>query len=202
MKTLKKHLFTLLVVAIMFCLAPLAKNVLPVDVDLFAVEASAEEIVDYGQCGDNAYWTLDDDGTLIISGEGDMWNYNWDNVSPFYSSYTKRIIIENGITSIGDYAFWDLLRLTSIKIPNSVTRIGVSAFNDCSNLTSVTIPDGVISIGNYAFHNCDSLMSIIIPNSVTSIGKEAFFHCISLTSITIPDSVTSIGGYAFYFCES
>ena len=92
--------------------------------------------------------------------------------------------------------------IANIVIPDGVTKIGDYAFLWCSNLISITIPDSVTSIGCYAFENCTGLTSITIPNSVTSIGYRAFCHCESLTSITIPDSVTSIGPAAFCGCNN
>ena len=176
---------------------------------------------------DNLTWKLYEDGTLNISGKGAMKDYSYDsNQSPVYNnSNVKKVVIEDGVTSIGTYAFYDCSSLTSITIPNSVTSIGDSAFSNCyyltnitipnsvtsienyafrscSSLTSITIPDGVTGIGEAAFRNCSSLTSITIPDSVTSIGESAFESCWNLTSITIPDSVTSIGNYAFYNCNS
>ena len=87
------------------------------------------------------------------------------------------VIIPDGVTSIGDGAFFYCSSLTSITIPNSVTSIGNYAFCDCSSLTSITIPDGVTSIGNYAFEGCSNLKSIAIPNSVTFIGSSVFNLC-------------------------
>ena len=110
-------------------------------------------------------------------------------------------MIPNGVTSIGDSAFWGCSSLTSIIIPNSVTRIGVGAFGNCDSLTSVTIPNSVTSIGAYAFVYCYGLTSVTIPNSVTSIGEHAFYYCSGLTSVTIPDSVTSIKELAFNGCR-
>ena len=112
------------------------------------------------------------------------------------------VIIPEGVTSIGDYAFRDCSSLSSVTIPNSVTSIGDKAFYGCSSLTSITIPEGVTSIGGSAFYGCSSLTSVTIPNSVTSIGDYAFDGCSSLTAVTIPNSVTSIGDHAFDDCSS
>ena len=153
---------------------------------------------------DNLTWTLDADGTLTISGAGAMKNYNSSgNQSPVRkNSNVKKVVIEDGVTSIGSYAFASCNNLTSITISNSVTSIGERAFAYCSSLTSITIPDSVTSIGDYAFQNCSSLTSITIPDGVTYIGYDMFAGCKSLTSITIPDSVTSIGESAFRGCTS
>ena len=176
---------------------------------------------------DNLTWTLDPDGTLTISGTGAMKDYdNGDNPSPVYNnSDVKKIVIEDGVTSIGnwvfsdcsglisitipnsvtsigDFAFYYCTSLTSITIPDNVTSIGEAAFGNCNSLPSITIPDGVTSIGNYAFSFCQKLASVTIPDSVTIIGERAFSDCSSLTSITIPDSVTSIEYYAFSDCSS
>lgn len=90
--------------------------------------------------------------------------------------------------------------MCSFRIPDSVREIGESAFGDCSRLTSIVIPDSVTKIGGYAFVDCIGLSSIEIPNSVTEIGDYAFNGCTGLTSIVIPDSVTEIGKYAFEDC--
>ena len=112
------------------------------------------------------------------------------------------VTIPEGVTSIGKWAFLNCKSLTSITIPKSVTSIGESAFYNCASLTSVTIPEGVTSIGDSAFSNCTSLTSITIPEGVTSIGDSTFYNCTNLTSITIPEGVTSIGRVAFYECTS
>ena len=164
-----------------------------------------------GTTGDCTYTLDTSDSTLVISGSGAMADYSPSSYSsaasssaPWYSyrSYVKTITIEDGVTSIGNYAFYKCTSLTSINIPESVTSIGSDAFYYCTSLTSITIPESVTSIGSYAFYYCTSLTSITIPESVTSIGSYAFRFCSSLTSITIPESVTSIGDYAFYNCSS
>ena len=163
-----------------------------------------DNIYDSGSCGENVTWTLTADGTLTISGTGAMTDYTYDSRSPWYScrTYIKRVVMQQGVTSIGDHAFWDCSGLTSVTIPDGVTSIGDSAFSGCAALTSVTIPEGVTSIGDYAFAYCVSLTSVTIPDGVTSIGDSAFSGCTALTSVTIPGSVTSIGGGAFSGCTS
>ena len=157
---------------------------------------------DSGSCGDNLTYTyVESKHTLTISGTGSMTDYYWGNHSPWYD-YRKEIasvILESGVTSIGNFAFYECWRLTSVTIPGSVTSVGEHAFFECGSLTSITIPDSVTSIGKWAFGFC-GLTSITIPNSVTSIGQSAFQNC-SLTSVTIPNSVTSIGEQAFVNCR-
>ena len=111
------------------------------------------------------------------------------------------ISIPQGVTSIGDYAFYSCPGLTSINIPNSVTSIGDDAFTYCLGLTSISIPQGVTSIGDNAFAQCRGLTSISIPQGVTGIGDNAFQSCNSLISISIPQGVTSIGDNACQFCS-
>ena len=166
---------------------------------------AAITVTDSGSCGENVTYTfIEATGTLTISGTGAMTDYTSVSSIPWYSyrNSIQNIIVTNGVTSIGDGAFYSCSGLTSVTIPNSVTSIGDEAFSFCSGLTSVTIPNSVTAIGGYAFCECSGLTSITIPNSVTSIGNSAFEGCSSITSITIPNSVTSIGYYAFASCTS
>ena len=154
----------------------------------------------------NLTWKLYADGTLNISGTGamkDYTNYNSsDSQSPVFGNDTiKNVVIEDGVTSIGNYAFWSCSSLTSITIPKSVTSIGDRAFYNCSSLTSITIPKSVTSIGANAFERCSSLTSITIPDSVISIGASVFEECRNLSSITLSNNITSIGDSAFELCN-
>ncbi len=153
--------------------------------------------IDGGKCGDNATWELYRNGKLIINGTGKMYDGNITT-----SSYVRSVEIADGITTIGNSAFYGRDSLTSVTIPDSVTTIGEEAFYSCDSLASVTIGDSVTTIGNCAFEYCYSLASVTIPDSVTTIGNSAFYGCDSLTSVTIPDSVTTIGNSAFYYCKS
>ena len=160
------------------------------------------KIVDSGTCGRNLTWKLDSEGTLTISGEGEMSDYVSYVYPPWYGNIIRKVIIQKGVTSIGWGAFESCYKLESITIPDSVTSIGEDAFYKCSSLTSITIPDSVTSIGYCVFSGCSSLTSITIPDSVTSIGKYAFSGCSSLTSIMIPESVANIGDRALDGCSS
>ncbi|SPF46950.1 exported hypothetical protein [Candidatus Desulfosporosinus infrequens] len=110
------------------------------------------------------------------------------------------------VTSIGNSAFDEFWALgidtiTSISIPQGVTSIGDYAFYCCGDLTSINIPQGVTSMGNYAFFRCNSLTSISLPQGLISIGGFAFYGCDSLTSLSIPQRVSSIGDFAFAWCS-
>ncbi|MDE6426809.1 MAG: S8 family serine peptidase [Ruminococcus sp.] len=149
-------------------------------------------IVASGQCGDNVYYTLDENGLLTISGTGDMIdNSSGLNNPPWYefgfepNEKIKKVVIKYGVTSIGGNAFEWCIALTSVDIPDSMINIGIGAFNCCKSLTSVIIPDSVTSIGDHAFFDCDSLKSVTIPDSVKSIGLSAFGYCDNLESIKI-----------------
>ena len=159
-----------------------------------------------GICGDNLTWTLvESTGTLTISGSESMTDYNYfaSTPAPWYDDRANilTVVIDDGVTSIGSYAFYDCSNLTSVTIPNSVTKIGNSAFEG-SSITSIEIPNGITNIDSWTFRNCSSLASITIPNTVTNIGEFAFADCSSLPSITIPNSVTTIEDWAFQGCSS
>ena len=156
----------------------------------------------HGTCGDNLTWKLED-GTLTISGTGEMYNYDRSEERPWHEEKEEitNIILPEGITRIGDYAFGDCSNLTNIAIPSNVTRIGNRAFLDCRKLTSITIPEGVSKIEYCTFYGCSSLTSVVIPEGVTVIGEYAFRGCSNLTNIAIPSNVTRIGRYAFYECR-
>lgn len=174
------------------------------------------EITASGECGaqgDNVTWTLDSEGTLTISGTGDMYNYRYAyNRSPFdKNTDIKSIIIENGVTSIGVNMF-SCINLTSVIIPDSVTSIYNGAFSGCSSLKSITIPDSV-SLIDSAFGNCTSLTDITVnPNNQTYMSIDGVLFNKSQTEIvnypagnrerayTIPDGVTVVADSAFWGC--
>ena len=132
-------------------------------------------------------WNLAENGTLTISGTGNMDNYSYDIGAPWDSqrSEIRKVIIEDGVTSIGDNAFRECSHITSITIANSVRSIGRNAFFRCVGLTSIKIPNSVTSIEDCAFLSCSGLTSIILPYSVTNIGDIAFSYCSALSSIKV-----------------
>ena len=120
----------------------------------------------------------------------------------FQGLKSSKVIIQEGITSIGSYAFRNCTTLTSVSLPSSLTSIGQDAFSDCSGLTSVSLPNNLTSIGYSAFDGCSGLTGeLVIPDGVTSIGDLAFYGCSSLTSLTLPSKLTSIGYSAFNGCR-
>ena len=160
---------------------------------LFATKAQAADPTS-GTCGKNLTWNYNETTkTLTISGTGMMSNYSctvetggvttapW---GPYYNT-VKTVVIQNGVTNIGDYAFVGCTELTRATIPDSVTSIGVSAFADCIGLTSIAIPNSVTSIGNGAFEYCSGLTSISIGIGVTRNVLSAFRYCTGLSSITV-----------------
>ena len=148
---------------------------------LSAVPARAE-IVDSGTCGDDLTWTLDDAGLLTISGTGAMANYSDSCDSPFHGDILT-VVIEDGVTSIGDHAFHFREHITSVELPESLTAIGEYAFYECLSLGSVAIPGSVTRIGEMAFYECLSLQSVTIPVSVKDILPSAFGCCDSLNDV-------------------
>ena len=172
---------------------------------LMVVPSFAAEIVDSGTCGDNLTWELDSDGVLTISGSGNMTDWEINDgytTAPWfdYSEEIKEVIIENGVTSIGDDAFWWYCEnLESVSIPDSVTSIGINAFCHCISLESIDLPDSLTSIGISAFRYCESLKSITIPEGITRLETLLFGSCDSLESVTLPESLESIGSWVFEF---
>lgn len=149
-----------------------------------------------GTTGD-CTWVLD--GThLTISGNGAMGDYDY-NESPWGTDITSATI-EEGVTSVGDYAFCECNALLSVDIPDSVTIIESYAFAFCTSITSVTIPNSVTTIEFGAFESCSALAELTIGDRVDTIGDYAFCGCTSLTEATIPASVTVIGENIFAWC--
>ena len=161
--------------------------------------------------GSDAFSGCLDLASVYITDIGSWCKISFSNVdsNPLYhanhlymnESVITNLVIPDGVTSIGDWAFEGCSDLTSVTIPGSVTSIGKSAFEDCSGLTSVTIPEGVKSIEEGTFRRCSSMTSVTIPGSVKSIENNAFNGCSSLTSVSIPSGVTGIRYGAFAGCN-
>lgn len=161
-----------------------------------------------GTCGENLTFEYDHDThTLTISGNGAMTDYNVNSTAsvqtPWFDNMQtiQRIIINEGVTSIGTFAFYDANDLVLVSLPSTLTSIGDSAFGFCISLQSIDIPDAVNVIGPGAFESCNSLLSIVIPDGVTELLNNVFKSCNSMTSITLPDSIRAFGGYTFSGCN-
>ncbi len=170
---------------------------------VFAMPAMAAEMIASGDCGsegNKVKWTLNDEGLMTISGNGEMMNYSADTDVPWHGNRSEitTLEIENGVTQVGSYAFINCGNLTSVRLPQGLIVIGNNAFQQCSGLTSVDIPKGVTSIGVGAFVLCENLSSVRIPSSVITIGTAAFYDCSNLETIYFEgDAPTSVGGQAF-----
>ena len=169
------------------------------------------------------FWILNED-ELRIFGNGEMNVYSENTGVPWskFKQNIKKVIIEDGVTSIGEYAFAGssvenivmpaslkiieyyafgrCTNLENIIIPNSVETIDICAFQMCSNLKSINLPDSLVTIGTKAFESCSSLETITIPNQVTMINDKTFSGCNNLKEITLPEGLVSIGGLAFNAC--
>ena len=204
--------------------------------DLFAEDGNVVASGTCGAQGENLTWVLTADGTLTISGTGEMANCtNFTQPWRFNRGEILSAVVEDGVTSVGGCAFQYCSKLASVTIPADVTSIGYAAFGGCDSLTGIIvnsenaaytsidgvlfdkakttlvchpsghgtayqIPEGVTAIGDAAFFHCSQLTSVVIPYGVTNIGNYAFDTCSHLTTIEIPDSVTSIGKGAFSSC--
>ena len=156
-----------------------------------------------GSCGENLTWTISEDGTMTITGFGEMYDsawpaeelYTWETCA----NYAKALVITEGVTTIGDYAFSTYFsNLTSVSLPSTIKEIGYSAFSDCTKLAGIEIPEGVTAIGDGAFFNCSSLETINIPASVSDIQISAtpvtfgpFGQCLNLKNIYVADDNTN-----------
>ncbi len=154
-----------------------------------------------GTTGDLS-WSLSG-GTLSITGKGDMPDYSDGAMAPWFGSGAAitRISVGEGVSSIGELAFYGCGRVTAVTLPSSVTTIGARAFKDCTALTGVRLPEGLTSIGEAAFESCEKLTSVRLPEGLTAIGSYAFYRCSALSSITIPASVRSMGMVVFAYCS-
>ncbi len=142
-----------------------------------------------GKCGTNLTWVYDRSAyTLTVSGTGEMQNYAYDAPWATYSDEIAKVVIDDGVTTIGQYAFYCCFALTDVVFGNSLLSIGDYAFNECSSLTAAAIPDSVTKIGESAFNGCQMMLTLTIGSGVTEIGNWAFGKCVGLYSITVDPS--------------
>ena len=155
---------------------------------------------DSGSFGDGMSWTLDESGTLTVSGTGAMPDFSaspWDHVR----KYIKKAVISEGVTTIGAYSFYNCGNLTEVTIPAGVTAIGEGALAGCANLAVVTLPESLQSLGANAFYK-SGIQEIVIPDACLELGANAFYCCLKLANVTLPDGLTTIPDSCFAECDS
>ena len=168
---------------------PLSRLIIMVAICMLSLHAMAYDF-SYNYQGNTLYYNITSDNTVEVTYYSSTTDNNYVSGDVVIPSSVTNNGTTYSVTSIGDYAFYLCIGLTSVTIPNSVTSIADDAFYGCSSLTSVTIPNSVTSIGKWAFISCSGLTSVTIPNSVTSIGNMAFAYCSGLTSVTLPNNAT------------
>lgn len=193
------------------------------------IEAEWHYVRADGNFGTNASWTLEYDGTLYISGSGDMPDFQSQGAPWYrYRSYVSGLKLDPEITSVGAHMFEDCAFSGMVSLPDKVTKIGNYAFRNCSgillfgmpynSLTSIGnyafqgctqlyniyIPDSVLNIGNYAFNGCERINEIMLlkTSHLKTIGQHAFEDCSNVRTLTLPGNVTQIGDYAFAGCTA
>ena len=177
------------------------------------------------RCGDDLIWSLDDNGVLLISGSGDMWDYELEN-PPWWEEreQIRELQILPGVTGIGYHALVGCSNLERVSIPEGVTRIGQSAFSSCkalqelnlpeslrtieacafigSGLVNVRIPEGVARMDRAVFYDCKKLKSVYLPGSIESVGESAFSGCEALVSVNLGEGVSVLEYHAFFQCRN
>ena len=165
---------------------------------VFWTTGAEHEVVRSGQCGEDVFWTLDLEGQLKISGEGAMWDYiemtpEWEP----YSAMIKEVIVEEGVTTIGDYAFSASGEVSNVQLPDSVYDIGYCSFWNCSKLTSVELPQQLDSIDGRAFLGT-GLTELELPETLSNLGGESLGSCEALDYVRFTGDAPTIGYNAFF----
>lgn len=167
-------------------------------------DSSTPKVEQQGVCGKDLRWVLMSNGVVTISGTGKMVDITAFNKQSWFTTYADditQVVIEEGVTTIGEKAFDGCVNLESVKLPNSLTEIHKYAFRDCESLWDIAIPDGVTQIMTSAFYKCTSLITIKIPDNA-KIGETVFSQCESLKEVTLPETMTSINSGTFYKCRA
>lgn len=197
----------------MFLVVLLIATMLPINA--FAVENNSntvgifenETIIESGECGNDVYWALNSDGVLTIYGNGAMTDYSWTNFvpnTPWYKhrSAINKIIVNNGVTSIGSSAFYKLSNVTNVELTDTVLAFKSYAFASCYGIKSIELPSNIQYIANYCFENCTGLTSVTIPESVTKFGDCVFTGCNSLNDVQLPSNMETLPRGFFSNCKS
>ncbi|MBR3475394.1 MAG: leucine-rich repeat protein [Oscillospiraceae bacterium] len=157
---------------------------------------------------DGLSWKLED-GTLTIAGKGAMADYSDPSAAdgqtaPWAGSSGEItcLVIEEGVTSVGAWAFYRCENLTTVLLPKGLATVGEAAFFNCDSLTELTFSKGLTRVAKAAFYDCDALTAVEFPEGFSTIGENAFTHCGSLESVKLPESLTAVGQGAFSQCGS
>lgn len=196
MKLLKK---LLLIGSIVLSMSQVvyAEEVQEIDTELLAQSSSVSYIAN-GQCGDEVFWALDASGNLVISGKGNMWKYKAENVhhteadapvlrdNPFLAYYDKIVSVSfaEGVTSVGEGAFYGNSYLRNVSFSNTMQTIDGFAFMNCENLSDFILPNSVIYLGQSCFTNT-GISKIELNHDYSYVGIECFSHCKNLTDVKI-----------------
>ncbi len=193
---MKKAMATILALVMIIGLLP----IIPANITAFAAAS--------GSCGDNITWSIENSGTLTITGYGAMDDYATGSTPPWssWNYIIKRVVFENtgsGITKIGFLAFGNCYNLTEVILPPTLETVGAFAFYGCSKLKDFSIPESVTNIGGLAFYECESLTRVPSDSrlkSVTSLGNAVFSGCTGITEAIIPPSLTTVPNKSYSGC--
>ena len=162
-----------------------------------------------GQCGENAFFGINRDKELVIAGEGATYDFiQTENIEDggtpwqFWADGFTDVIVDEGITVLGENAFFEMDNFTNVTLPSTLKTIGWYAFNNCDGLTHIEFPDGLMNILSYSFYDCDNLTQVKLPAALRTVSASTFAGCNALATVTLPDSLTEIGANAFSGCES
>lgn len=183
--------------ALLASLTPIQQNDL-----MLSIAEPTGDVPASGSCGEDLNWALEN-GTLTISGTGKMASWTAEANAPWFGSrkQIQNVVLEKGVTTVGDYAFFGCTELRNVQIPVGVTAIGQSAFYGCQQLSGLLLPAGLTDIGALAFAKCTSLSSLTIPDGVAELAEGVFYECTELQSVSLSISLTSVGQEALRSCS-
>ncbi len=153
-----------------------------------------------GQCGQKAFWELDENGTLTVYGSGQVNTESWRLTWKQYTEKITSIVVKSGITEIAGNTFAELYDAKSVTLPQTLKSIGASAFYRCVSLTEIVLPSKLESLGGGAFADT-GLQTITIPETITTVSSDLFYDCDRLTSVTFKGVIKDIGEQAFFGCN-
>lgn len=157
-----------------------------------------------GSIGENLKWSFTDDGTLTISGKGEMQHaegnsvYAWGGENPQVKrNDIKKVVVQEGVTSLAEYICWDFANLQEVTLPKSLTKLGKQCFKLCTALKSITLPDNITLIEESAFEGCSALETVTFPKNLKEVSEKAFYSC-KLKKVDLSQTqVETIGMGAF-----